>query len=613
MIRQCAMRLKSLLFLAAMLGAPALPAYDKAALMPDDPFVLVRISSVSGLSNSVQSLPIGRLWNDEGFQNFLGHPDLRALFQSIAETNEASRENAHIEGELWRLLKGEVIVAVDRAPDDPASGTARKGGGTNDGLNVEMTYALVAQCSTEDYGKMMALEQRLADMNKERVRRTHVDFQGQDVILEVRLDQEGNETKSWQACVGEILLESDRREWVEGAIARIRRDGQPAPGRPEEPGIEVSFSGAKIKERLEEAISKFKMPGPGAGRPGAGEQEGDAAGPADVKPEIDAAAVVKALGLDTLKSIRMTVKLEPAQVRVTVAADRGPARNGIWKLIDARPAPGDVKLPFVPADAVSFGVERANYPAMWNEIPAVLRSIGPQWEMQFGMIQSLTGIDVAADVMAHLDTLFVSLYDSSDRMLAAVQLKNASAMSASLKRLLGARDPAAQAQRPELGAKEEEFRGTPLYVWQNKTGTSMGVAVAGSMLYAGDSELIRGVIRAQTAEKPAEDAFFNKPVYRKMLKDKPDGAMGYKLIDLQAIVRSMLSAENVEKMKDALAARLSEPDADKAPSVLTKALRGIDFSKMPPADRIAAFFGPVFGYSASVGDRLEYQWLIQSP
>ena len=58
MIRQCAMRWKSALFLAAMLGASALPAYDRAALMPDDPFLLVRISSVSG----VKSVPTANMF-----------------------------------------------------------------------------------------------------------------------------------------------------------------------------------------------------------------------------------------------------------------------------------------------------------------------------------------------------------------------------------------------------------------------------------------------------------------------------------------------------------------------------------------------------------------------
>ena len=322
---------------------------------------------------------------------------------------------------------------------------------------------------------------------------------------------------------------------------------------------------------------------------------------------------MKALGLDTLKTIRMAVKLEPAQTRFSVMVDRGSARQGIWKMVDARPAPADARLPFMPADVVAFGVERANFPALWSEIPVVLRALDPQMEMQFSMLQSMSGIDVAADVMAHVDTLFVSLQDNKDQLLVAVQLKNPGAMAATLKRCLVAADPAAPTQKPAFGAKEEDFRGVSLFTWQTKPEKSTGVAVVGSMLYIGESELIRGVIRAQTAEKPGEDAFFKSAIYKDMLKNKPDAAMSYALMNLRSVIRSLFSEENVAKMKLALAAKLGDPDAAKTSPALDKLLRGIDFSKMPTADQISAFFGPVFRYDTSTGDQLEYQWLILAP
>ena len=613
MYRQFGIRWKSVLVLAAMLGASGVLAYERQALLPADPFLLVRISSMAGFTNAVQSLPIGRLWKNAQFQNFLGNPDINALLQELSGTNAVNTEKAHLESEIWRLFQGEVIMAFDRDPEGPASSANKNGGETNADLGMDLTYSAIAQCSVENHRKIMELEQRLADLEKGRVSRTRIAFQGYEIIQTVEPDENGGETKSWQACAGGFLLESDRREWVEGALARIKRDGPPAPGRAETPCIEAAFSGAKIRKSLEETISEFNMPDPGESGQDAGAQEEKPIGPAAGKPKIDAPAVVKALGLDTLNSIGMTIRLEPAQVSMTVAVDRGPARNGIWKLIDAQPAPGDAKLPYAPADTVSFGVARANYPALWNEIPVVLRTIDPQLEMMFGMMQAMTGINVASDITPHLDTLLLSLNDSKDRVLLAVQLKNAAAMSATLKRLLGAADPAAPTQRPDLGAKEEEFRGVQLYVWQPAAGDSMAVAVAGATLYVGAPELVRGVIRAQTAEKPVEDAFFNTAIYRNMLKYKPDGATSYQLMDLPSAIRTMLRAENIEKAKLVLAAKLIKLEAENDSPALKKFLRGIDFSKMPPADQIAAFFGPMFGYASCPGDRIELQWLVQSP
>lgn len=610
MNKQCVRHWKNVLLLAAMLGASGLMAYERSALLPVDPYVLVRISSVAACSNAIQALPIGKLWKDDGFQNFLGHPNFMAIMRSMSETNSMSKEQTHLQDELWRLLKGEVILAIDQNQDNAAAGAAGRNKGTNADLNMDLTFAAVTEFSSDDYNKMLALEQRLADIDQQKIQRSHVDFQGQDIVFTVRKEYDGNEIKTWQTFVNGVLIESDRKEWVESTIARVKREGAPTTGQPETPGMEITLSGSKIRASLEKIITNFKMPTPGAGSSGADDQV-EPVGPVNTNPKTNAAAIMKALGLDTLKTFKMTVKLEPAQTRTTMMVDRGSARHGIWTFIEAQPAPADVKLPFVPGDTISFGVERANYPALWNELPAVLRALDPQLEMTLDMFQTMAGINVSSDLMAHLDTLCISLQTEKDQMLVALQLKNAIAMATTLKQFLVAPDPAAPMQRPGLGAKEEEFRGVSLFTWQSKSDQSIGLAVAGNMLYIGESELIRGIIRAQTADKPVEDAFFRSDIYRNMLKNKPDKAMGYRLINLEAMIRSMLSEENVAKMKQTLAMTLSAPDENNSSPVFDKFLRGIDFTKMPAADKIAAFFGPVYGYATVNGDRLEYQWLIQ--
>ncbi len=589
---------QSMFLMAAIMVVSGAWAYERAALAPAESDIRLRISDVAGCTSAVPQSSVGRFWQDDGVQAFLGRPDGALLVRGLVTgTNGMSAQKAHLLAEQLRLLKGEVIVAIDTLRCPTGLGTKAQ----PDPVKDESAFYLVAQMPLPDYKKSLELDRQIADLDKQKTTLSHVEFQGQDLAMIVERGQDGRERRSWQTCLNDTFLGSNRKEWIEQTVARIKREGPPSAGRPETPSVDLLLSGAMITDALKTMIAAMPALTPG----GAAAQGGnDPVGPVNKQPKIDAAAVLKALGLDTLKSLRFNAQFEQTQARLKIVIDRGSARRGLWALVVDQAVPEDLKISYVPANVDAFTVTRVNLLALWQEIPGILQAIDPglpaMFAMLTGMLQQSVGINLDTEVMANLDTLVISsscLQDNEAQILVAWQLKDAKAMDAVLKRLI--------AKNPAAG---EEFRGVSLLNLPCATNFAGAAAVVGNQLYFGNVEQVRGAIRAQTAEKPAAAAFLQAAIYRDMLKNKPAGSQDYSLTDMSASVLSWFSAANVAKMKLALAQQAGSKTVNPAMGAF---LKGIDFSKMPPAEKMASFFGPLFEYNTVKGDLIEHQCLFK--
>jgi hypothetical protein len=447
---------------------------------------------------------------------------------------------------------------------------------------------------------------------------------------------------------------SNRKAWLEQTVARLKRDGAPTAAKIDPPLIEAMLSGPALVRAFTDGFNKGSK-NPAAGNPTDREtlrlQQMPMPGrPGQGGPKIDGAAVVKALGLNTLNLIKLTVKLEKTQTLAVLSIDRGAARNGVWTMLDPRPTPPTMRLPYLPPNVISYGVGRMNCEALWNEIPIALTGIDPMLVGMFAMLNATLqkdfGLNLGQDVLAHLDTALVvvkSLQNNTDYTLVGWQLKNAQGLNATLKRIMAPESPL-RAKLPGDLVKTEDFRGVTLYTVEKgfdldppggpapdpktaaaQTNLTVGVAILDNLLYIGEAEQVRGVIRAKAGGAPAEPAFYRSAIFQNMLRNKPDNASAYELTDLTLLIKSACQPENVAKMKQ-LIQRMPDrkagsgdldddedgADDDDAGS-LNRLLKELDFSKLPPADRLAAFFGPLYAFTTAAGDRIEVQWMFKYP
>ncbi len=568
-------------FLAIILTiACRIQAYEYAKLVPAADIRLT-ISDIAGITNAVKETPIGRCWQDPEMQAFLGNPDIsESLGALMRGTNAVNEQKTRLEAEQWRMLKGAFVMAIN-LPET--------------GAKAFPAIYLAARLSEEDYRKSQELDRQIAELDEQKTKISREIFQDQELVMIVQADRDGQEIKTWQTWLHDTLIVSSSKEWVEQTVARIKREGPPAAPKNATPKIDLSISGEMIRTKFFQSfIDDFNKK----------RKEMARLQNAPAAPQADAGAILKALGLDTLQTIQISMQFETRQSGLAFTIDRGAARRGIWKLLDEQSLPGDViKLPYVPANLTGFSVSRLDLPALWKELPGMLQAIDPtaggMLAMMTGMAPQMFGFDLEADVMGNIGNTIAAMTLGDSKQLFAWQIKDPAAADNVLRQIAS--------KNQDVGG---EFRGTPVCHFKNPTNPNEGIAMAtaGKYLYIGELDQVQSAIRAQLAEKPVDPAFFQSTLYREMLRHKPQGAVHASLSDFQAVIKEWLSDSNTAKLKKTV----------KCPGIkknqpFGNLLGGIDFSKIPASEKIASFFDAAYGYTTVSGDRIEYKQIIIHP
>lgn len=575
-----------LLFVLGVLAvfAAAAAAAGRVDLVPENAAVVVRVSNAAGFFGGLGESSLGRLWKDPRMQNFLGQPDLE---QSLREAMCGGKEGEaqHLQWDEFMMLKGEIVVVLDVEHDEPL---------------------LIAHLAAEDYRRSLEMDRRIFELQTdEKTVMTRLPFQGEELVRFTTEHADGTQSVNWQAHVADTLLAAPDREWVEQRIAGLKKEKPAEPqGLPE---LDVSVRVAALLEEIAKRMDEEAATSPqaaGAGQP----------------PPPSPAKVMEALGLTDIREINFKATLHPDRMVADMRMPVAEPLRGVLSMLDVRPSPADLRVPFVPEGALTYKVSRIDLLALWRAIPGMLSAISPQAQMQFqavvGGFAGGMGLDIEKDLLAHLDTQYVS-YNAMDGdapvSVTALRLKGETALAGTLGRLFGD----TSMLRGMLGEKlkREEFRGFTVYrVEVDPAQPSPAIATGGGYLLYGADNAVRGALRALAAPQAADQAFYRSPLAADMRRMVPPRAFGYNAVDWPTFVRGALTEATKQKIAQALQQALAVGQADEDDEVAAFITK-LDWSKLPPGSHIASFLGPSFSFAELVNGVLRLSAVLhyQSP
>ncbi len=555
---------------AALLTALALPAAARLELLPEDSAIRLHIPSVSNLCAALESSPPGRCWRDPAMQEFLGHPDPARWLPHHGAPAHLRDEIRHLQKESLLLLQEDLAIGLAPGPD------------------AELYIA--AQLSEPQYARIQELDRHIARLIPESITFVREEFQGVELLRATLVSPDKNTNTSWQAFVSNTYLDSTDRGWVEKSISRLQARPPAAAAAPYL--LQGRADGGWLCALLEKAITP---------RPPRKTDNAATNAPPLFKP----GDLIRALKISELQEVSFDVSAQDGRLRTALRINNRGCRQGIWTLLDPAPLPADWRLPYIPADAFAYNANRMNLAGLWEALPGMLNQISPALSAsrQFfeAMLQQTFGIDLHNDLLRHLDTGYAAcsrMRDGSSRELMYWQVKHPAEAAAALARLLADAAPL----RMHLGEnfQASEFRGRPIYTFARPAAGSnaWSLAVAGQYLVGGDDAMVRAALRA--ADAPGSPAgFYDSAAYQALLRFKPAAACSYESLDLGAAIRGHLAGARWRQIRQYL------EQLNAKHKTLSGQSAGINFDRMPPADKIAAFFGPLLSYSAATADGWE--------
>jgi|GEM_PF-6216685 len=554
---------------------PTARALDRRGLLPGDVTMAVRVTDASSLVAALTNSPLGRMWVDGKIQKFLGEPNLTKMILSSEAERLGSAELAKLQLDEYKMLTDEIVLGFDYAGEDSH-------------------YYGAARLDREDYLRSLEMDKRMAELGRERMEIIRHEFQGA-MLIELVGENEGVKRTDWQAHVGSTLFGSDKREWVERTIVRLKGEAprEPAAGDPE---LQINVSGPSLVGMLKDSFNKRKSaPGPPGAAPG-------------MAPGIDGAAVVNAMGLSDVGACSLALRFAAEQLEIATQAHLGQERGGLLKVLATRPLDPAVRIPYVEDDIFSLKIEQYDLAALWAELPRIMRAINPMAE---GMLQMMTlslGLDIGRDILNHLGERYVTIgriHEGQAEQLTAWELKNGPALEVSLDRLLG--ETGALAMRLVQGLKRESFRGHQLYVIvPGPDQPSIGIAVAGSTLLMGAVDMVRSSLRTLDAEKAAQNPFARSAVYQKLSRGVPNESFILRIVDWGRLVKqagSNVTSREFEQWKRVM--QMMQRN---------KGLFGnINWNASPTVDELAAFLGPSVSYAVDERGVISSRFILYYP
>ncbi|VGO15821.1 hypothetical protein PDESU_04408 [Pontiella desulfatans] len=525
------------IFLLAALPLAALPM-ERTELLPPEAQTYVRVSNTTNFWSMLKKSSIGKLWQDQQFQDFMGNPDADTWQEFIFDGEKDAEDEVFLE--QLKMLNGEIILAFD--------------------LNSEDPY-IIAMMGKEEFEKSLVLDDQVRDVMKEPFDIVRSSFQDVEIVQHVEKPGTGNESFSWQAHVGSTFVMGHTREWVEQCIVRLRKDEVVEPS-----GNPVLNINLPLARMIEDSITE--------GQPGVSER-----------------AMFEALGLLDIENFSSTIELRNDRLVADNILRIGAMGKGLFTILDVQPS----ELPtvtFIPEDIASIEVGRFNLLGLWQEIPNVLASadpaMKPQFDMLLAMIQQQAGINLEQDLLAHLGKKFVSFAtvegEKSDSVV-AVDLVDGAAFKKGLETAL-----AAPAMQPyvSVGLEIDDFLDHTIYTLkESDPAEAMGISIAGDYLLYGTPGGLRQVIRSVTSDAAANQAFERTELVKGLREHVPPRAFAYSAIDWK-------------KSMDVILEEIAQPGyvsmIRQRWAMSGSALPPPDFDKLPPADHIASYFNVSYQY-----------------
>jgi len=540
------------LSLTLLIALPlASTAIERISLLPAEAQAYVRVSNTTNFWSQLKQSPLGKLWADPQFQDFLGNPD-GETWQDLFFDEEDDAESEMLTEQLG-MLKGEVILAFD--------------------MEMENPY-IIAAMAEDDFLRSLEMDAKLAEVTTESFEIIKSTFQDIEIIQHVENGDTPDGESSWQTHVGTTFVLGYTREWVEKCIVQLKKEAIKEPEGHPACNLQFPLSGL-IKKFIEEEKKDA------ANNPGA----------------MDIELLFDALGLMGIENYSLQIELREAEMVADSTLRASDLNKGIFTILDLQPS----ELPtvgFIPENIASIEVGRFNLLRFWQEIPNVLATampaVKPQFDMIVAMLQQQAGINFEQDLLANIGTEYFSFtVAEGDRQtsIVAVELKDSMAFKTGLETTLAA--PALQPQ-VAAGLEIEEFLGHTIYTVKDSDPESViAFGVAGDYLLYGQPDGIRQVIRSESGDAAATGSLEHSPLVKGLRQHVPPRAFGFGAVDwkknMAIIVRELGKPEYFSLMQQNWA---------KSGSPLPPP----DFNKLPPADHIASFFNVSYQYAEATTD-----------
>ncbi len=543
----------SLRSISLLLSIPlAATAIERTALLPPKAQAYVRISNTTNFWTQLKQSSLGKLWIDPQFQDFIGNPDSDTWQEFFFEGDSTVEDEVFVE--QLKMLKGEVILAFDSEMENPY---------------------IIAAMSEADFARSLEMDVKLREITEDPFEIVKSTFQDVEIIQYIEDGGTKDEETSWQAHLKGTLVLGYSKEWVEKCIVQLKKDDVKEPKG--NPTCNLNLPLAHLIHEFVEDENKNLADNPGT---------------------MDSELLFDALGIMGIENYSLKLELKADELVADSRLRVSDLTKGIFTILDTQPS----ELPtvtFIPSTIASIEVGRFNLLRFWQEIPNVLATampaVKPQFDMILAMIQQQAGIDFEQDLLANLSTKYVSFaVAEADQQVSvvAIELKDAMAFKTGLETALAA--PALQPQ-VAVGLEIIEFLDHTIYTLKNDDPDTMAFGISGDYLLYGQPDGLRQVIRSQSSDAAANDAFERSPLVKGLREHVPARAFGYSAIDwkknMAVIVRELSKPEYVTLMQRNWA---------KSGSPLPPP----DFNKLPPADHIASFFNVSYQYAEATNEGL---------
>jgi len=539
--------------LSILLTLPKLTtAFERAELLPPNAKMHISVSDTTRFLDALQESPIGKLWQDRQFQDFIGNPDAES-WQELFFNGENDAED-QVFLEQIKMLNGELVLALD--------------------MDTEHVY-IVAAMSKADFERSLELDEKLINVAEDTFKVVKSSFQDVEIIQHIENPDTPEASSSWQAHLDNTFVLGYTREWVEECIVRLRKNTVTEPT-----GNPVCKLNLPIAEFIRADLSKSN--------------------------NHSSRTVMEALGLLGIDSLTARLELQNEQMLVDNRLQVSDLERGLFTLLDTEPS----ELPtvtFIPENIASLEVGRFNLLGLWQEIPVFLSTAQPQFKPQFdmmlGMLQQQTGINLEQDLLAHLGTqylAFSTVEGDLQSSVVAVELNDGTAFRQGLDRALSA--PGMQPYVAS-GIEITDFLDHTIYTLKNASPTdTMGIALLDDYLLYGTPGGLRQVIRSETSEAAANTTFEQSVLVKELRKQVPPRAFGFSAIDWQKNMAVILAELSKPEMQQTVRERWARSGSPIPPP---------NFEKLPPSDHIASFFNLSFQYVEEDRDGLHQQIILK--
>ncbi len=529
-------------------------ALERLELLPPDAQTYIRVSNTTNFWSGLKESPIGKLWADPQFQDFLGNPDAENWAELFFD-GDYDAEDATILEEL-KMLKGEAIFAFDRELEE---------------------ITLVAAMKEKDFLQSLELDEKLDEVSDKPVEIIKSRFQGVEIVQHITDGDE--EDSSWQAFVDGTFMMGQSREWVERCIVRLQKE------KIEEPKGNPTFN---LNLPLKHLVDNWV-------------EEMDGHGVAT-----STRSLVDALGLGGLENLSVSIELKKDEMTINSNLQVADLTKGLFTLLDLQPS----EIPdaaFIPGNITSFESGRINLLKLWKEVPEILGSISPtaapQLDMVIGMFMQQAGIDLEQDLLGNLGTQYLTYSQTEEGRepitVVALELKDSLAFKTALESLLAS--PTLQMRLANTLETEEFLDHTVYTVKTADPDNNVAFGIAGDYLVYSQPEGLRQVIRRLTGDSD-NGAFERSPLIQGLRKHMSARAFGFGAVDWKKNMATLIRELNKPEYTGSLVQSWAKSGSPLPPP---------DFDKLPPTEHIASFFNVAYQYAEATDDGIHQQTILK--